>query len=322
MIWDLHGLPINVEWDDPQLGDRWQTAFASRPPSDDDPQLSFSVQLVGEVPAPPTEPPQFRQTDLVEYYTGEALVIAHLPRYGQLQLDLLNGVTTGQLIPAALDTYGVFEDLIAIGLSPHLRRRGMYLIHAFAAVRPSSAALSPEAEAGGRDGVLIVGTIGAGKTTTGMALLNAGWKLLSNDSPILSASGDILSYPGLLAAYPNTFARFEATRHLAENADPAQKLSLPAESVWPTIWLEHAWPGAILFPQIEPRTDHVLELLRQPEALRMILPHAIEQWDKAMIPAHLALLNELIQAAPAYRLRLGPETSTLPEIIASALPGS
>jgi hypothetical protein len=92
-----------------------------------------------------------------------------------------------------------------------------------------------------------------------------------------------------------------------------------AESLWPAVWAERARPGAILFPHIEPRPDHRLEPLTQPEALRLILPHAIEQWDKKMIPAHLALLNQLVQAAPAYRLRLGPETSTLPEIIVSAL---
>ena len=39
----------------------------------------------------------------------------------------------------------------------------------------------------------------------------------------------------------------------------------------------------IVFPKIESRGDHFLEPLSQPEALRLIIPHAIEQWDKAMI---------------------------------------
>lgn len=33
--------------------------------------------------------------------------------------------------------------------------------------------------------MLLVGGIGAGKTTTGLSLLNAGWQLLSNDSPVV-----------------------------------------------------------------------------------------------------------------------------------------
>jgi hypothetical protein len=153
-----------------------------------------------------------------------------------------------------------------------------------------------------------------------MALLNAGWKLLSNDSPVLSATGEILSYPGLLAAYPNTLERFDATRHLIPlTAYTNQKVTFPAESIWPDVWAEHAAPAAILFPQIERRDDHALEPLRQPEALRMLLPHAIEQWDRDMIPAHLALLNQLVQTAPAFRLRLGLEISTLPETVTSVM---
>jgi len=166
--------------------------------------------------------------------------------------------------------------------------------------------------------------------------------LLSNDSPILNDAAEILSYPGVLAAYPNTFARFEITTHLTVGADPRvspipgvgpqhgghessllrearKKLTTPAEAIWPDVWLDRAPAAAIFFPQIESRTEHALERLSQPEALRLILPHAIEQWDRAMIPTHLALLNRLIQSAPAYRLLLGPDTSMIPVTIASVL---
>ena len=84
--------------------------------------------------------------------------------------------------------------------------------------------------------MLIVGNIGAGKTTTGMALLNAGWKLLSNDSPIINSDAKILSYPGLLAAYPNTFARFEATHHLISTG--GGKITVAAEKIWQNVWIE------------------------------------------------------------------------------------
>jgi hypothetical protein len=218
------------------------------------------------------------------------------------------------------------------------------LIHAFASALPRLQAQSAPTP----NGILIIGNIGAGKTTTGMALLNAGWKLLSNDSPIINAGVEILSYPGVLAAYPDTLARFEATAPFAVGADlrvgPSaggehvglsrgehtgsplhdgaprpKKLTIPAERIWPDVWLDRAPVAAIFFPQIESRPEHALERLSQPEALRLVLPHAIEQWDRAMIPAHLALLNRLIQTAPAYRLRLGPDTSTLPAIIETAV---
>ena len=162
----------------------------------------------------------------------------------------------------------------------------------------------------------VLAVAGSGKTTTGMALLNAGWKLLSNDSPIVIANAEILSYPGLLAAYPATLQRFASTQTLIPlNAYANQKVVVAAETIWPNVWAERAEAQVIVFPQIENRTEHLLEPLSQPEALRLLLPHAIEQWDKAMIPAHLATLNQLAQTARAYRLRLGPDTSTLPEIL-------
>jgi len=327
MIWNFHNLIIEGTTNDPALRDHWQASFASRPVVLAPPDIRCALNIVAKIsPAPPGES-NFRRGDLLEYYLDGDIVIAHFPRYGQLRLDLANGATEGQIVSPALHTYGVLEDLIAIGLSPHLRRRGMFLVHAFAAAAPTPPSpparpLGVPSDASRRRqerGVLIVGNIGAGKTTTGMSLLNAGWKLLSNDSPIISAGGQVLSYPGVLAAYPNTFARFLATAHLAENAEPDKKLIVPAEQVWPGVWLDRAPAAAIFFPQIEPRAEHAVEPLTQPEALRLILPHAIEQWDKAMIPAHLALLNQLIQTAPAYRLRLGPDTSTIPTTITAVL---
>lgn len=318
MFWNLHGHTLKADWNDRGLGERWLASFSSRPLSQTAADLSFNLNLVTAVRPPPPYQPQFRQSDLIEYYLAGQQVIAHFPRYGQLTLDLANGTTQGDVTQAALDTYGVFEDLVAIGLSPHLRRRGMFLIHAFAATLPHPQPDLRPSRLRER-GVLIVGGIGSGKTTTGMALLNSGWKLLSNDSPIIATGGEILSYPGLIAAYPNTLNRFTATRSLIPlTAYANQKIVLAAESIWPDVWADHAQPSLILFPRIEQRADHQLERVSQPEALRLLLPHAIEQWDKAVIPAHLALLNQLVQAAPAYRLRLGPDTSTLPEMISAA----
>jgi hypothetical protein len=314
MLWDLHGVVVNGQWDDAAIGEQWMESFASRPQADDKPPtITFHLSLTDHVPPPPPREPQFRQGDLLQYYLDGDRVTAHFPRFGQLRLDCAHGLTEGQLTSAALDTYGVFEDLVAIGLSPHLRRRGMFLLHAFAASPPPPAPL-PLEERQQERGVLIVGPIGAGKTTTGMALLNAGWKLLSNDSPIITATAEVLSYPGLLAAYPDTLARFEATAALATGE--RKKIAVAAGRLWPDVWRDRARAAAIVFPQIEGRMDHALEPMSQPEALRLILPHAIEQWDREMIPAHLAALNTLVQSAPAYRLRLGPEVSTIPERLA------
>jgi hypothetical protein len=308
--WQLHGLTLEGQTDDALLAERWRGAFASRPAVDTGPDLSCRLDVVADLPARPAGEPRFRQGAVIEYYLDGEHALAYFPRFGQLRLDLGRGASEGQIVRAALDTYGVLEDLIAIALSPHLRRHGQFLIHAFGAVAPSGRA------------ILLVGQVGAGKTTTGLALLDAGWRLLSNDSPILRAPGgqpaEVLSYPGLLAAYPDSFARFPATAHLAQ-AEPAsagrRKVTVPAEAVWPGVWVERAGCAAIVFPRIEARAEHAVEPLAPPEALRRLLPHAVEQWDRDMLPAHLALLGGLVQAAPAYCLRLGPDVSTLPAVI-------
>ncbi len=329
MLWDFHGLTVEGLWEDEAIGERWRATFASRPQVDSRPELSFRLALIADAPPAPPVPPDFQQGELLAYFINRPHVTAHFPRFGQLQLDLAYGATTGHLTPAALAAHGVFEDLLAIGLSPHFRRRGLFLIHAFAAASPPSPrprgvplplrAPGPAHRSG--VAVLLVGDIGAGKTTTGLALLHAGWKLLSNDSPVLASNSDlqVLSYPGLLSAYPDTLARFAELASLHPPPGPPEKVLFAAEAIYPEVWQASAPPAAIFFPQIESRPDHALERLPAPEALRLILPHAIEQWDREMIPAHLALLNQLVQAVPAYRLRLGPDTSTLPEAVSSGI---
>lgn len=313
--WQLHDLLVAGCWSGLALGERWCAAFASCPPGDAAaaPDLVLALGLATAAPPPPAGAPDFQLGDLLAYYLQSAdCVSAHFPRYGQLRLDLAAGRTEGILTPAALAAHGVFEDLVAIGLSPHLRRRGRFLLHAFAACPP-----------GGRGAVLVVGDIGAGKTTTGLALLHAGWKLLSNDSPMLRSEASrvrVLAYPGLLSAYPDTLARFPELQPLNAAPGARQKVLFAAESIYPQVWTDSAPAGAVLFPQIEPRASHALEPLPAPEALRLILPHAVEQWDRAMIPVHLALLNQLIQSAPAFRLRLAPDLDSLPALLAAALP--
>ena len=97
---------------------------------------------------------------------------------------------------------------------------------------------------------------------------------------------------------------------------PEKKL---ADRIWPDMWIDRAPAAAILFPQIESRADHAVEPIRPPEALGRLLPHAVEQWDREMIPEHLRILRHLVESAPAYVLRLGPDVNVIPALLAAAL---
>lgn len=306
--WDLHGLRVSVEGDDVACA-AWQSIFAPVPrAASDGGGLGCRMRIVRRTPAPPDRAPDFSHGELLQYYVDGDVVRAHFPRFGEIEIDLARATSDLRIVPAALQTYGVLEDLVAVSLSPHLRRRRRFLIHAFAACRDGRAAL-------------IVGGVGAGKTTTGLSLLDAGWKLLSNDSPLVAEAGSILSYPGRLSAFPDALERFASTRHLAAGAatDGRAKIVVAAESVWPAVWAKSAPVGAILFPQVERRPDHRLEPLGAADTIRRLLPHAVEGWDKCMISPHLAVLGQLAAAAPGFVLHLSDDTSTLPAVIASAL---
>jgi hypothetical protein len=145
---------------------------------------------------------------------------------------------------------------------------------------------------------------------------------------MINESGIVLSHPGLLAAYPDSFARFEKTATLAAEAAPPdgrqdgrQKLTLAAEEIWHHVWCEQAPIGLIIFPHIA-GGRHQLSPLSPPETLRRLLPHAIEQWDKAMMPAHLACISRLVEAAPGYTLALGPNVQAIPSLLAHAISNS
>jgi hypothetical protein len=330
MLVDLHGIAIDLVSPDETVRARWARSFSSRPPvfgmaAD----ITFSLKLVAQVPEPPAGELAFTQGDLLSVTLADQRVSIHFPRFGQLRIDLASHRVKGELVQAALDAYGVFEDVVAMGLASLLRRRGMFLIHAFAASHRHRA-------------LLLAGAIGSGKTTTGISLLRAGWKLLSNDSPLLKIDEPIhpvdaetpragrilvLSYPGLLSAYPDTLRRFPELQRLSAVEEPAlasgagsrRKVTFAAESVYPDVWVEAAPVGAIVFPRVAHAQEHRVARLGEAEALRRLLPNAIDRWDTALIPAHLYLLKTLAATTPAYEVELGVSVETLPALLEGLL---
>jgi hypothetical protein len=331
MLVDLHGIVIACVSPDPTIRERWAGSFSSRPPvfgmSAD---ITFSLRLVAQVLEPPTGEPVFTQGELLSVYVSGQRVSIHFPRFGQLRIDLAAHRVEGEIVQAALDAYGVFEDVLAMGLASLLRRRGMFLIHAFAASHRHRA-------------LLLAGDIGSGKTTTGIGLLGAGWELLSNDSPLLKFDEPIhpvdaetprpgrvlaMSYPGLLSAYPDTLQRFPELQPLSASEEAVSasgrgsrgKVTFAAESVYPDVWAEAAPVGAIVFPRVVRVKEHRVARLGEAETLRRLLPNAIDRWDTALIPAHLYLLKTLAATTPAYEVELGENVRTLPVLLEGLLP--
>lgn len=308
----LHNVILSVADADPTVRGRLRAVFGPFQCEAGKPDVILRLKTVSSLP--PWQPAGqiVSESRLLTCALDGDLLTAHFPRWGTVTVDLGAGAVDGDLLPEMFDHYGAFDDMLIIVLGPLLRRRGFYSLHAFAAARDGKAAL-------------LVGDIGAGKTTTGLSLLEAGWKLVSNDSPLLSrgAEGGVLAcaYPGLLAAYDDTLARFPSLRRfMGEPGDSQRKRAFPAQHAYDDVWQAEATASVLLLPRITPGLEFSrVELLAEPEALLALVPNSIERWDRDYIAAHLALLQALVRQAPAYRLLLAPDIAALPELIGSLL---
>lgn len=305
--YDLHGVCLRASSPDRALGKRLEAVFGPfacpARPADIDLELRLVRSLAPWQPAGEI----VSESRLLICALNGTLLAAHFPRWGTLTVDLAGSIIRGELLPEALDHYGAFDDMVIIALGPLLRRRGFFTVHAFAAAK------------NGR-GVLLVGDIGAGKTTTGFSLLSAGWKLVSNDSPLLSQAenGVIISaYPGLLAAFDDTLARFPVLHpFMGAAGDPPAKRAFPADAAFADVWQRQARAQALIFPKITPGLKaSQVEPLSARDALLALLPNSIERWDRDYIAFHLAILQALVHQAPAYRLLLAPDVPALPDLI-------
>ena len=306
-VYNLHNIIIGVGVD-VMVRDRLRAVFgpfmcAGRP-------VDVLLRLRTVQSLPPWQPAGqvVSESRLLTCTLDGDLLTAHFPRWGTVSVDLAAGTVDGDLLPEMFDHYGAFDDMLIIVLGPLLRRRGFFSLHAFAAARDGKA-------------VLLVGDIGAGKTTTGLSLLEAGWKLVSNDSPLLSQSADgvlACAYPGLLAAYDDTLARFPSLHRFQGDPADRRKRAIPAQDAYGDVWQDEAEAGVLLFPSVTPGLEcSRVEPMEAPEALLALVPNSIERWDRDYIAPHLALLQALVQQAPAYRLLLPPDIAALPDLIGS-----
>jgi len=318
----LHGLTLLLQSDSSRVQEEWGQFYApflpaaDLAPEDHEDEVRFRLSLRPSIPPPPPGEPAYLQPDLSVYRDGGSYLI-HLPHLGQLRVDPAARTVDGVLVPAALDVYGAFEDINALGLAPLFRRRGRALIHAFAAAHQGRA-------------LLLAGDNASGKTTTGLALLAAGWKLIANDAPLLGQrEGRVtaFAFPGLLSVHADALGRIPALGPSLRDpalgpARPDWKLTFPAQKHFPDPWLWEAEVKAVcllsLDREAEP-SEHVLARVSPAVALGQMLPHSVDRWDQETLAFQIDLLGRLARQAPVYRLRLGPDVPALPNLLETLL---
>ena len=333
---DLHGLTLSFQTPDAPLLARFEAIYGhlSHPNGPKaGARIEWRLHLPSPAPAPPPDAPVISEDRFVSYYGSPPRIHIRMPKYVLITVDLKRSRLTGLVTPNCLDVYGAFEDVLMISLAPLYRRRGWFPLHAFAALAPNGQA------------ALITGQMGAGKTTTGLALLSAGWKLLSNDSPLLTIQDGmvhVLAYPGRLSAFDDSLARFEQLQRFIEAGPEIQrphrgkeanrpgttttaiksreKRVFRAEEAFDDPWASAGEAGGVFFPQVVPGlAQSELVEVAPTEAVLQLMPQAIEGWDKAAIGQNLQLLGRLVEQAPCYMLRLSPQVEQPPALIARGM---
>ena len=207
------------------------------------------------------------------------------------------GSAHGIVLESALQN-GRFEDILYTSLAPILRRREVYLVHAFCAEKKAC----PER---GRRGkcVLLVGPPHSGKTTAGLALLQAGWQLLSNDVTLLSQSDDqIMAWPT-----PGYFGVRENTLALFPDLDIATGM-LTTQQVLQGINGRFGSPSPIthlIFPEVNADEPTKLFTLSTAEGWSRLMSESMDCWDKETLGKHLTVLKQVCGKTAVFSLQSG-----------------
>lgn len=317
MIFDCHDLTIHLDSPDAPILAGWRGLLRGwlREEMPDAPDVRLSLRLVEELP-PPAGPLLYsdheahpeRPAILNVYDLGDGAVQLHFHEAGQVNLSLRQtaGLLTaeGVMQPEALRN-GRFEDITYTSLAPLLRRRGYFLLHAFAAAKEGQA-------------VLLVGASGSGKTTSGLSLLLAGWGLISNDVTLLQARPDgvyALPTPDAVSIRPASLTLLPALRQRLPDWTGERPFSLSAYEVVNGRWAAPTPIRALYFPQIENRAESALQPLPRAVALARLLEESVDRWDAPLLPDHLALLQAVSLQASAYNLRLGRDPRHIPTLL-------
>jgi hypothetical protein len=306
------GVPVRVHLAGAELIDRLAPGMLEESIKDDDrPAIElWAFDRAGSgraAPPPPWTSGDYLQREEIAGWTRSPHLASYSTDYATLAVaDTAAGLGVQWLRDAAAMAPWEGGAPLRSILRWTLERHGVHLIH--------GAAVGNDA-----DGVLLLGSGGAGKSTTALACLQAGMALVADDYTLIRPGSPPTAHPAFAIAKAGP-ASLELlgggelhARAVGARVDWRGKLRLPiADVVCPSLALR-----AIVLPRVARRTGIPVAFSGR-EALRTIAVSTLLQLpgDSA---ATLTVLRELLATLPVYTLEVGPDVAAIPEAISALI---
>jgi hypothetical protein len=232
---------------------------------------------------------------------------------GLFSYSMKKGVAEGYLKePEAINPNLISSFVFIFLLAELLKGKGYFLAHCSGVEKRGQ-------------GIIFPGFSGAGKTTSCVALIRQGFGFLGDDRPILrynkSGGLELLSFPEPIDVTDYTiqlFPELKNYRFFLDNRN-LRKQSFIAEELYPGSTRDSCVPKLILFPEISAAKKSSLEVFPKSEALKTFLPHSLLAFDKETARQHFDIIFDLIQSTDCYKVKLGADIQSLPDLVDSVL---
>lgn len=199
----------------------------------------------------------------------------------------------------------VVDGLLRFILGEVLKTVGVFQIHA------ASAAINNQA-------VLVVGTSGAGKSTSSYTLLDKGFSLISDDHPIIYDNGGTVcakSFYSTVGLSPKSLGLLRK-RSLEEERfyeNESGKYRIPAKLI--ASHIDEAPIRLVVFPEVFPESDTVLLPVTKSSALQSCLKHSFFTKLPGVSSVHFGVFSRLILQSRCFKLICGKDINRFPDLV-------